>query len=134
MRRKSFAKYKIAPSVNSPRDPLNTPAPLVSGTALSINSGNSVLSKPTERECTQSKFGQIANTFLNNAREPDQLKSTFAWVASWPNDSAASPTIVRSEEHTSELQSPMYLVCRLLLEKKKKRYKFCINDTQQVVR
>src|ERR1017187_6920767 len=25
---------------------------------------------------------------------------------------------VRSEEHTSELQSPMYLVCRLLLEKK----------------
>src|ERR1017187_10896357 len=28
--------------------------------------------------------------------------------------------IIRSEEHTSELQSPMYLVCRLLLEKKKK--------------
>src|SRR5437762_9246310 len=27
----------------------------------------------------------------------------------------------RSEEHTSELQSPMYLVCRLLLEKKKPR-------------
>src|SRR5437762_9296931 len=29
------------------------------------------------------------------------------------------PTKERSEEHTSELQSPMYLVCRLLLEKKK---------------
>src|SRR5437764_5407335 len=28
---------------------------------------------------------------------------------------------MRSEEHTSELQSPMYLVCRLLLEKKKKK-------------
>src|SRR5437762_5936502 len=28
--------------------------------------------------------------------------------------------VLRSEEHTSELQSPMYLVCRLLLEKKKK--------------
>src|SRR5437879_8390555 len=27
-------------------------------------------------------------------------------------------TLSRSEEHTSELQSPMYLVCRLLLEKK----------------
>src|SRR5690348_17788290 len=27
----------------------------------------------------------------------------------------------RSEEHTSELQSPVHLVCRLLLEKKKKR-------------
>src|SRR2546425_2107373 len=30
-------------------------------------------------------------------------------------------TISRSEEHTSELQSLAYLVCRLLLEKKKKR-------------
>src|SRR2546425_3151410 len=29
---------------------------------------------------------------------------------------------VRSEEHTSELQSLAYLVCRLLLEKKKKKY------------
>jgi len=28
----------------------------------------------------------------------------------------------RSEEHTSELQSPMYLVCRLLLEKKNKTW------------
>src|SRR5437763_3698832 len=31
----------------------------------------------------------------------------------------ARPFSSRSEEHTSELQSPMYLVCRLLLEKKK---------------
>src|SRR5437879_6050128 len=29
----------------------------------------------------------------------------------------------RSEEHTSELQSPMYLVCRLLLEKKKIKHR-----------
>src|SRR5258708_26851242 len=31
-------------------------------------------------------------------------------------------TCCRSEEHTSELQSPDHLVCRLLLEKKKKRH------------
>src|SRR3989449_4463498 len=31
--------------------------------------------------------------------------------------------LVRSEEHTSELQSRLHLVCRLLLEKKKKRQK-----------
>src|SRR4051794_41404499 len=31
------------------------------------------------------------------------------------------PASSRSEEHTSELQSPVHLVCRLLLEKKKKR-------------
>src|SRR5438445_9959954 len=30
--------------------------------------------------------------------------------------------VLRSEEHTSELQSRQYLVCRLLLEKKKKRH------------
>src|SRR5947209_14477313 len=33
----------------------------------------------------------------------------------------------RSEEHTSELQSRQYLVCRLLLEKKKKEEKYNIN-------
>src|SRR5437762_11066838 len=38
----------------------------------------------------------------------------------------AAPEEKRSEEHTSELQSPMYLVCRLLLEKKKK-----INERQK---
>src|SRR3712207_8466937 len=32
------------------------------------------------------------------------------------------PRVERSEEHTSELQSRQYLVCRLLLEKKKKLY------------
>src|SRR5437762_10835688 len=32
--------------------------------------------------------------------------------------------LLRSEEHTSELQSPMYLVCRLLLDKKKKGTRF----------
>src|SRR5947209_4347732 len=37
-----------------------------------------------------------------------------------------SPKIARSEEHTSELQSRQYLVCRLLLEKKKK---ITITDT-----
>src|SRR5438552_18637759 len=34
--------------------------------------------------------------------------------------SSSSPFPMRSEEHTSELQSPDHLVCRLLLEKKKK--------------
>src|SRR5436189_3934706 len=35
----------------------------------------------------------------------------------------------RSEEHTSELQSPMYLVCRLLLEKKNLMKKTTITVT-----
>src|SRR5258708_24678900 len=36
----------------------------------------------------------------------------------------------RSEEHTSELQSPDHLVCRLLLEKKKTRDRACLIDPQ----
>src|SRR3712207_7072721 len=39
-----------------------------------------------------------------------------ALAALWPSGLAARE---RSEEHTSELQSRQYLVCRLLLEKKK---------------
>src|SRR5579863_10746127 len=38
-------------------------------------------------------------------------------VRNWVNWACDS----RSEEHTSELQSPVHLVCRLLLEKKKKK-------------
>src|SRR6266446_10075089 len=37
----------------------------------------------------------------------------------WPNP---APDVGRSEEHTSELQSPCNLVCRLLLEKKKNTF------------
>src|SRR5690348_1586116 len=52
----------------------------------------------------------------------------YAWQdARWRFASAAhralfagDPDRYRSEEHTSELQSPVHLVCRLLLEKKKK--------------
>src|SRR5438876_6654207 len=42
---------------------------------------------------------------------------------SWVRDEVQRPSgvvLLRSEEHTSELQSPVHLVCRLLLEKKKK--------------
>src|SRR5690348_17405149 len=48
-------------------------------------------------------------------------------IAERPDPGAAQPVrvdervLLRSEEHTSELQSPVHLVCRLLLEKKKKK-------------
>src|SRR2546425_2088299 len=38
----------------------------------------------------------------------------------------------RSEEHTSELQSLAYLVCRLLLEKKKKKYHRIYDSTNSL--
>src|SRR5256885_5188299 len=37
-------------------------------------------------------------------------------------------SLLRSEEHTSELQSPCNLVCRLLLEKKKKKERYMYNN------
>src|SRR3989449_8543169 len=51
--------------------------------------------------------------------------STLMWSLVYTQIEAAmriaSVTIPRSEEHTSELQSRLHLVCRLLLEKKKKK-------------
>src|SRR3712207_7827876 len=51
-----------------------------------------------------------ANGGVRRARPP--ARRTDAWALGAPGDR-------RSEEHTSELQSRQYLVCRLLLEKKK---------------
>src|SRR5690242_21625531 len=50
-------------------------------------------------------------------------KREKVWVARWWEDviNADGTMGRRSEEHTSELQSHVNLVCRLLLEKKKKR-------------
>src|SRR5439155_21261586 len=47
----------------------------------------------------------------------------FFWRSGWlaPGGSRPEEKYIRSEEHTSELQSRGHLVCRLLLEKKKKK-------------
>src|SRR2546430_5863129 len=54
------------------------------------------------------------------ASPPPTASSCRPRSRSWPETSSA--TRRRSEEHTSELQSQSNLVCRLLLEKKKKNY------------
>src|SRR5438876_6684450 len=50
------------------------------------------------------RYAPEPNSFRSSGTEP---QSSLWWEQ-------------RSEEHTSELQSPVHLVCRLLLEKKKK--------------
>src|SRR5256884_6359056 len=42
------------------------------------------------------------------------------------------PFVSRSEEHTSELQSRLHLVCRLLLEKKKKKHTIAIRNKERI--
>src|SRR3712207_8943918 len=51
------------------------------------------------------KMGQTAQTMAKTSQESAQIFTDYL--------------VKRSEEHTSELQSRQYLVCRLLLEKKK---------------
>src|SRR3712207_7827287 len=54
-------------------------------------------------------------------RTPQAFKLDRSFVARLPDDRPTDAIVSRSEEHTSELQSRQYLVCRLLLEKKKKK-------------
>src|SRR5256885_3531757 len=51
----------------------------------------------------------------------NRIASRAGYDVSVPKLAASSDAVPRSEEHTSELQSPCNLVCRLLLEKKKYR-------------
>src|SRR5437762_7086596 len=71
--------------------------------------------------CSCKAAGLCSETAASPSRSCEE-KSLFGFVWNSPL-ATSSPTTVRSrsEEHTSELQSPMYLVCRLLLEKKKKK-------------
>src|SRR2546422_7546411 len=50
---------------------------------------------------------------------PPATFSTPATCSSHPSPCTRPVSLTRSEEHTSELQSRLHLVCRLLLEKKK---------------
>src|SRR2546425_4030054 len=67
---------------------------------------------------------------IRSSHETGRIDATTLDAAGMPQTWRAPPTattasaaraVTRSEEHTSELQSLAYLVCRLLLEKKKKK-------------
>src|SRR5690349_22072747 len=70
------------------------------------------LRSPSRRSVDASRVSSGA--FLSGAASPGGAAPTGGRVAS-------APLVVRSEEHTSELQSRRDLVCRLLLEKKKQK-------------
>src|SRR2546422_7715004 len=60
--------------------------------------------------------------FVEHSGEEFPVLRNLDALRSGPNDVHAigtTPQSIRSEEHTSELQSRLHLVCRLLLEKKK---------------
>src|SRR3712207_7036676 len=74
--------------------------------ALPISSGSSSTSTRTAWRTTCA-----TSTPATRSAASRPTRSTAPTASGWPT---------RSEEHTSELQSRQYLVCRLLLEKKKK--------------
>src|SRR3712207_8603806 len=71
------------------------------------------------RRSTTTSGGRISRTRTTNARSSSSRRPSSTAA---PAASRASCASRRSEEHTSELQSRQYLVCRLLLEKTKKIY------------
>src|SRR5438552_8580501 len=66
----------------------------------------------------RSRFNSMKNTWFEPLRDCSTLSGSMNVLT---NSRGLHPRrFARSEEHTSELQSPDHLVCRLLLEKKKK--------------
>src|SRR2546430_5257101 len=70
---------------------------------------------------------ETVKVFASSARTPVRFSLKAGSTPSPPSTTSTSETFMsssedgRSEEHTSELQSQSNLVCRLLLEKKKKK-------------
>src|SRR5256885_8683830 len=62
----------------------------------------------------RSLYAEVLNCFFTDP----EWKSCWEGVKVDLSSGDVGPQVVRSEEHTSELQSPCNLVCRLLLEKK----------------
>src|SRR5256885_11017059 len=72
-------------------------------------------------------FRSFTRAFQNNPSTNSQVLLSDSFATS-PIYNTVGDWTRRSEEHTSELQSPCNLVCRLLLEKKKNIYN---NEQQQ---
>src|SRR5205809_4718819 len=74
----------------------------------------------TTQNCTLSLHDALPISSIPSGRAIWQAPAPPAWW--WAAMTGWNPSrATRSEEHTSELQSRLHLVCRLLLEKKKKR-------------
>src|SRR5437763_8070781 len=65
------------------------------------------------------RFTYVSPAGSLRKRSEKEIAAHVVDGAYFENSGTATALEIRSEEHTSELQSPMYLVCRLLLEKKK---------------
>src|ERR1035438_1530787 len=92
---------------------------------------NTITIDPVREKAIQDNTKHFTDVFLNgkdayairihSLTDPEKLRklSAFFFWTSWAASTNRPNDDIRSEEHTSELQSLRHLVCRLLLEKKK---------------
>src|SRR5207248_11306662 len=110
--------HLVCPPPSTPA-PFPSPAPPPSALyPLSLHDALPI-SPPTSPR--RSRWSRAAARFFCAPKTASQ--PLFSWASAFPSRSPYFPAAWgRSEEHTSELQSPYDLVCRLLLEKKNTSY------------
>src|SRR5947209_13556808 len=100
-----------------PPPPRSTLFPYTSSSDLGETDYSGRITKVGDASVREALY-QAAHIMLTKpVKNCSQLKS---WAMRVARRAGPRKAKVRSEEHTSELQSRQYLVCRLLLEKKKK--------------
>src|SRR3989449_7947572 len=82
---------------------------------------------------TYSRTGVIRHGLLAEIPTGVIVGPTATDTSGTANITTGSARVLRSEEHTSELQSRLHLVCRLLLEKKKKKKKYKMKYINQIM-
>src|SRR5256885_12321755 len=94
--------------------------PSTSSTRLRTVSRYATCGRPTLASTLNSRFIRSTSTSKCSSPIPEMIVCAVSASECTRNVGSSSDSF-RSEEHTSELQSPCNLVCRLLLEKKKKK-------------
>src|SRR5437762_8128994 len=105
------ARPSLGPTHGSERPPKNKPCE--GGSHASIEARSS---KPSSRPSSEIRSDRSFVSRMRSASISSRTGRSPGTTARATSRENSFPS--RSEEHTSELQSPMYLVCRLLLEKK----------------
>src|SRR5438876_771093 len=104
-------------TTNNPWDVSRAPGGSSGGSATALAAGLTAL--------------EAGSDIGSSIRNPAHFCGVYGHKPTWgivPRTGQA----LRSEEHTSELQSPVHLVCRLLLEKKKNKHQHHSADRTQV--
>src|SRR5437899_3839588 len=93
-------------------------APTLAGKVVLVTGASSGIGRAIALACAEAG-ADLALTFRENRVGADEAAGTVR--AAGRRVEVVRADVSRSEEHTSELQSLRHLVCRLLLEKKKKQ-------------